>query len=174
MQNLREFNDRPRNHVLQPVYHTGVDLKNYLAAVRVIFITLTRTSLDAKFVRTKERQGEKHCDPFYGGLNFLPFRRCSVNFLLLPGLLEWCAKVHHAFAIGPIHMFDAITRRWTHKSIFETLYDRTFSLFYKWGSGTYYAGTHKAIKLVDLCPNGFEGGIIFSKNVVRIILIFSQ
>ncbi|KAF8888165.1 hypothetical protein CPB84DRAFT_1786364 [Gymnopilus junonius] len=112
---------RPRYNTLRPVYHSGMDLKKYLAADK-------RTSA------------------------------CSANFLFLPGLFAWCPKVHHAFAIGPVHIFESKKGRWIEKSIFESLYDKTFSLFYKYETGTYYAGTYKAIKLLDFARADFKTG----------------
>jgi len=93
---------------------------------------------------------------------------CAGNFLFLPGLVAWCPHVHHAYAVGPFNVFDVSRSRWGRGSIFETLYNKTFSLFYKWGSETFYAGTYKALNLKDIYPEGLQDKKVFEKGVVRI------
>ncbi|KAF8888164.1 hypothetical protein CPB84DRAFT_1786362 [Gymnopilus junonius] len=91
--------------------------------------------------------------------------KCSTNFLYLPGLLRWCPKKVHAIAMGPIHVFDSDKGHWVKKSIFETLYGKTFSLFYKNGFETYYVGTYQAVKLLDMFPDGFHDSKIFNDGL---------
>ncbi|PPR07065.1 hypothetical protein CVT26_005266 [Gymnopilus dilepis] len=92
--------------------------------------------------------------------------KCSANFLYLPGLIQWCANVQHAVAVGPFRMFDTKNGLWNRESIFGALYDKSFPLFYKSGFSTYYAGTYKAIKLVGRLPlDGFGDYTIFDDNL---------
>lgn len=82
--------------------------------------------------------------------------RYSTNFLYLPDLLVWCSDKENALAIGPIYVFDEATNSWSKRSIFQSLYGKTFSLFHHNNGSIIYAGLYKAVDLRKWSPDGLS------------------